>query len=63
MKDIGVCLDSELSFNAHVSFDVGCAMKTLGVISRITQKFIHPACIIRLFCTLVCSRLELASVV
>uniref|UniRef100_A0A0K8RF85 Putative jockey ele1 orf2-h 1e-120-j 4 n=1 Tax=Ixodes ricinus TaxID=34613 RepID=A0A0K8RF85_IXORI len=63
MKDLGVCLDSALSFNAHVSFIVGRAMKTLGIISRITKKFRRPACMIRLFCALVRSRLEFASVV
>lgn len=62
IKDLGVYLDNVLTFTAHVSFVVGSATRMLGVISRITKHFNNPASLIRLFCALVRSRLEFASV-
>lgn len=63
MKDIVVCFDSTLSFNAHMSFIVAHALKTFGTLSSTTQKFRHPARRICLFCALVRSPLNVASVV
>lgn len=63
LKDIAVCLDSAFSFNPYVSFIVGRAMKTLGIIYRITQMLRHPTCVIGFFRALVRSWYEFALVV
>lgn len=63
VKDLGVHVDSVLSFDAHFPLNVGNATKMLDMISRMTKQFRNPACFIRLFCLLVRCRLEFGSVI
>lgn len=63
VKDLGVFIDSALSLRNHISFVVGRSSKTLGMISRLTQNFRKPHCLLHLFKHLVRSRLEFASVI
>lgn len=63
VKDLGVFIDSALSFRNHVSFVVGSSMRVLGTISRLTKNFRKPYCLLQLYKSLVRSRLEFASVI
>lgn len=63
VRDLGVYFDSHLSFSHHVCQMVGSTIRLLGMISRLTREFLNPICIIRLFSSLIRSRLEFASVV
>lgn len=62
-RDLGVYIDSSLSFNEHVSNITNAAYRTLGVISRITREFPSSACIFILYFSLIRSKLEFSSVV
>ncbi|XP_055614779.1 uncharacterized protein LOC129761101 [Toxorhynchites rutilus septentrionalis] len=57
IKDLGVMLDSKLTFRDHVSYIIAKASRTLGFIFRVTKRFkdVH--------CSLVRSILEYACVV
>ncbi|MDD9361315.1 MAG: reverse transcriptase family protein, partial [Anaplasma sp.] len=63
VRDLGVYFDSKLNFHSHMETTFASAMKTLGVISRITSDFSQPFVFIALFNSLCRSRLEYASVV
>lgn len=61
VKDLGVTLDSKLSFNSHVEIAVGKPMKLLGFIFRITQNFKDVKSYRMLYFSLVRSRIGYAS--
>lgn len=63
IKDLGVFIDSSLSFNNHVSITVNAALRVLGMISRLCRQFSTPRCLLHLFKTLVRSRLEFGSII
>lgn len=63
IKDLGVSLDSKLSFETHIDNIVNKAFKMLGFMLRITQDFRNLKCIMILYFTLVRSMVEYNSVV
>lgn len=62
-KDLGVILDTQLTFREHYSFVIAKANKNLGFIFRISKEFTDPHCLRSLYCSLVRSILETAVVV
>ncbi|XP_058828267.1 uncharacterized protein LOC131688131 [Topomyia yanbarensis] len=63
VKDLGVILDSKLTFRDHVSYVTSKASRTLGFIFRTAKNFRNVHCLKSLYCSLVRSILEYASVV
>lgn len=63
VKDLGVLLDSKLSFKDHISYVTTKASAQLGFIFRITKQFKDVYCLKTLYCSLVRSILEYGSVV
>lgn len=63
VKDLGVLLDSEMTFKHHVSSIVDKASRQLGFIFRTTKRFTDIYCLKALFCSLVRSTLEYSSAV
>ncbi|MDD9361520.1 MAG: reverse transcriptase domain-containing protein, partial [Anaplasma sp.] len=63
IRDLGVYLDTELSFNQHVTNIVNSSLSVFGVITRISSNFKDPLCFLLLFRSLVRSRLEFSSVI
>ena len=63
VKDLGVMLDSELSFKDHIAFTTSKASKQLGMIFRMTKYFRDVQCLKTLYCSLVRSTLEYGSIV
>lgn len=63
VKDLGVIMDSQLSFRQHVSYTVDKASRTLGFIFRIAKNFTDIYCLKSLYCSLVRSTLEYCSAV
>lgn len=63
LRDLGVVFDSTLRFDTHVIKVVQSALRTLGAVSRITKEFKSPSAFFTLYCSLVRSQLEYASVV
>lgn len=63
IKDLGVIVDSNLSFRDHVSYVVGKASKSLGFIFRAGKHFSDVYCLKTLYCSLVRSNLEYAAIV
>lgn len=63
VKDLGVLLDSQLTFKEHVSYVVGRASSQLGFIFRFAKEFRDISCLKTLYCSLVRSTLEYCSVV
>lgn len=63
VKDLGVLLDSKLSFNQHISYIVTKASRQLGFIFRTTKSFTDVYCLKALYCGLVRSTLEYCSAV
>lgn len=61
IKDLGVILDSQLTYKQHISYIVDKASKTLGFIFRIGKNFTDIYCLKSLFCSLVRSTLEYCS--
>ena len=62
-KDLGVLLDTQLSFREHYSYIVAKSNRNLGFIFRISKEFTDPYCLRALYFSLVRSILETASVV
>ncbi|XP_042144919.1 uncharacterized protein LOC121835057, partial [Ixodes scapularis] len=58
-----VYIDSSLSFTNHVSNWVSSCSRLLGLFSRITRRFKEPSCIVRIYTSIVRSKLEFGSVV
>ena len=63
VRDLGIYVDSTHSFNAHVSYLASSGLRLLGLFSRITRQFTEPTCIVRLYTSIIRSRLEFGSVV
>ncbi|XP_055536990.1 uncharacterized protein LOC129725335 [Wyeomyia smithii] len=63
VKDLGVFLDTKLTFKQHISFIVAKAARQLGLICRMTRDFRNIQCITTLYCSLVRSSLEFCSTV
>ena len=63
VNDLGVLLDSKLTFNLHRSTLISKASKQLGFITKIAQDFVDPHCLKALYCSLVRPLLETASLV
>lgn len=63
VKDLGIVLDSKLSFELHVDNVVRRAMKCLGFILRISKEFRQRSSVIILFKTLVRPILEYATLI
>lgn len=63
MKDLGVILDSQLTYKQHISYVVDKASRTLGFIFRITKNFTDIYCLKSLYSSLVRSVLEYCSAV
>lgn len=63
IKDLGVLLDSELTFKCHISYIVSKASSRLGFIFRFAKNFKDIYCLKALFCGLVRPLLESSSVV
>lgn len=58
VKDLGVFLDSKLTFKDHVSYIVSKASSQLGFIFRFSKTFKDVYCLKALYCALVRSTLE-----
>lgn len=63
MKDLGVILDSKMTFRQHVSYITEKASRNLGLIFRIGKEFRDVYCLKSLYCALVRSVLEYGSAV
>lgn len=62
-KDLGLLLDSKLSFECHIDHIVKKALRTLGFIFRVTSGFNKTSSIITLFNTVVLPIIEYASTI
>ena len=60
-KDLGVLMDSTLSFRAHINEVVSRGLKMLGFVKRCTKDFTSLSAIRLLYCTLIRPLLEYAS--
>ena len=60
VKDLGIILDSKLSYRDHISYIASKASKSLGFIFRVTKNFKNIHCLKALYCALVRSHLEYA---
>lgn len=63
VKDLGVILDTQLTFKQHVSYVVAKASRTMGFVFRIAKNFSNVHCLKSLYCSLIRSTLEYCSVV
>ncbi|XP_058449397.1 uncharacterized protein LOC131429340 [Malaya genurostris] len=63
VRDLGVVLDSQLSFRDHYSHIIAQANRNLGFIFKIAKEFSDPYCLRSLYFTLVRSVLEASSVI
>lgn len=61
VKDLGVILDSKLTYKAHMSYVISKASRNLGFIFRAAKDFRDIHCLKSLYCSLVRSVLEYAS--
>ncbi|XP_038120658.1 uncharacterized protein LOC119770244 [Culex quinquefasciatus] len=52
VKDLGVMLDSKMTFTDHITYTVSKASKTLGFIFRIAKNFRDLGCLKALYCSL-----------
>ena len=63
VKDLGVLLDSQMSFRDHYTSIIAQANRNLGFIIRIAKEFSDPYCLRSLYFSLVRSVLETSAVV
>jgi hypothetical protein len=63
IKDLGVFTDSKLHFHNHVDYIFSQCIKLLGLVRAITFPFSSIGSLYMLYCTLIRSKLEYASVV
>lgn len=63
VRDLGVTLDTQMTFNVHREMVIGKANRQLGFVKRICNEFSDPLCFRSLYCALVRPILETASVV
>jgi hypothetical protein len=59
--DLGVLMDSKLTFSEHVDVTVSNARQMLGFIMRVGRDFRDPYALTSLYVSLVTSKLEYAS--
>ncbi|XP_055522955.1 uncharacterized protein LOC129717137 [Wyeomyia smithii] len=58
VKDLGIILDTKITFKQHVSFIIAKASRQLGLIIRMTRDFRNIHCLVSLYNSLVRSCLE-----
>lgn len=63
IRDLGVYVDSTLSFTEHAVNLVSTTTRLLGILCRITKHFTSYHCLLRLYLSIIRPRLEFASVV
>lgn len=63
VKDLGVLIDSKLSFKDHVAYVVSKASSQLGFIFRFAKRFKNVYCLKALYCSLVRPILEYSAIV
>lgn len=63
VKDLGVKFDSKLSFSPHVREITRRALRSLGVVCRLSKEFTEPGSLLKLYTTICRPQLEYASVV
>lgn len=63
VNDLGLILDTKLTFDLHRSSIISKASRQLGFIGKIAKEFTDPHCLKSLYCALVRPILETASVV
>ena len=63
VKDLGVLLDSEMSFREHYAYIISKASRNLGFIFRLASEFRDSYCLRSLYFSLVRSILETAAIV
>jgi hypothetical protein len=63
IRDLGVIMDSKLTFSEHVDVTVSKARQMLGFIMRVGRDFRDPYALKSLYVSLVRSKLEYASCV
>lgn len=63
INDLGILLDSKLSFDLHRSAIISKASRQLGFIAKIAKGFSDPHCLKALYCALVRPLLETAAIV
>lgn len=63
VKDLGVILDTKLTYKQHLSFIIAKASRQLGLVIRMTRNFTDIYCLKTLYCSLVRSTLEYCSTV
>lgn len=63
IKDLGVIMDTKLTFKHHVTYIIDKASRALGFIFRIARDFSDIYCLKALYCSLVRSTLEYCAVV
>ena len=63
VKDLGVILDTKLTFKQHLSLIIAKASRQLGLMIRMTRHFTNIQCLTTLYCSLVRSSLEYCSTI
>lgn len=63
VKDLGVLLDTELTYKQHISFVISKASRQLGFVFRTAKNFTDVYCLKALYCALVRSTLKYCSAV
>lgn len=63
VKDLGVLMDSKMTFDLHRASVIGRANRQLGFICKIAKDFRDPYCMKSLYCSLVRPILEYAAIV
>lgn len=63
VNDLGVNFDSKLSFSSHIQVITRRALRSLGVVCRVSKEFKEPNSLLKLYTTICRPQLEYASVV
>jgi hypothetical protein len=63
IEDLGVYIDNKLYFHNHISYHFSQCTKFLGLVRTITFNFSPLECMLRLYITLIRSKLEYVSVI
>ena len=63
IRDLGVLLDTKLTFKTHYEDIIKRANRTLGLLFTMTREFNDPVCVKTLYCALVRPILEYCSIV
>ena len=62
MRDLGILLDSRLTFNDHLEHALSKALRMLGFMLRVASDFSDPFSVKSLYCAIVRPVLEFASI-